>query len=319
MNKIKLSTIITEFLAENNLSELPIKPIKNDASKRSYFRFNNHTKNLLLMDASLEKKTISNFILLSKWLSQNHFSAPSIYCIDKVRGLLLLEDFGISKFSLILKKNKSKKLYYYKKAIETLIYLSEKKPPNFLQPYDNKVLLKELRLFLTWHLGYKIENNNREIREWNIIWKSLIQKIDKNSSCMVLRDYHIDNIFYLPKRKKIKDIGLIDYQDALIGHPSYDLVSLLQDVRTFVSKKEQKVLYDYYIRHNNLNLEGFRQTYLILGTQRLIKIIGIFKRLDINENNKNYLRYLPRTWKLLFENLKDPIFYELKNWINQYC
>ena len=316
MNKKIFSSAVANFLEKNNLDKLSVTVLKNDASKRRYYRFNNYKKNVLLMDSSLEKKTISNFILISKWLIKKNFSAPSIYLKDKVHGLLLLEDFGLTKFSIILKKKKNKKLFYYKKAIDTLIDLSEKKPPSFLKPYDKKAYIKELNIFLVWHLKYK--KNNKGISEWNIIWKNLLKKIDKNHTTLVLRDYHIDNIFYLSKRKKIKDIGLIDYQDALIGHPSYDLVSLLQDVRTFISQKDRKYLYNYYLSKTKYNLKEFRQTYLILGTQRLIKIIGIFKRLTLQENKKAYIKFLPRTFKLLFENLQDPIFSDLKEWIEKY-
>ena len=316
MNNKKLSSSVTNFLEKNYLSKLSLTVLKNDASKRRYYRFNNYNKDILLMDSSLERKTLSKFILISNWLIKNDFSAPSIYSKDMDLGLLLLEDFGLTKFSVILKNNKKKKLYFYKKAIDTLIHLSKKPPPSFLKPYDKKVYLKELNLFLIWHLNYK--SDNREIHEWNDIWISLLKKIDKSYTTLVLRDYHIDNIFYLAKRNKIKDIGLIDYQDALIGHPSYDLVSLLQDVRAFISKKDQKILYNYYISNNKYSLENFKQTYLILGTQRLIKIIGIFKRLNVNENNSTYMKFLPRTWRLLFDNLKDPIFRDLKVWLNKY-
>jgi len=316
MNKKILSPTVINFLEKNNLNKLSLTTLKNDASKRKYYRFNNYKKDALLMDSSLEKKTISNFILISKWLIKKNFSAPSIYLIDKTHGLLLLEDFGLTKFSIILKNNKNKKLYYYKKAIDALIRLSKQKPPSFLKPYDKKAYIKELNIFIVWHFKYK--KNNKGINEWNLIWENLLKKIDKNYTSIVLRDFHIDNIFYLAKRKKIKDIGLIDYQDALIGHPSYDLVSLLQDVRTYISQKDQKYLYNYYVSKKKYNLKEFRKTYLILGTQRLIKIIGIFKRLNIQESNNTYMKFLPRTFKLLSENLKDPIFNDLKDWMERY-
>ena len=126
MNKKIFSSAVANFLEKNNLDKLSVTVLKNDASKRRYYRFNNYKKNVLLMDSSLEKKTISNFILISNWLIENNFSAPFIHLKDKARGLLLLEDFGLTKFSIILKKNKNKKLFYYKKAIDALIELSKK-------------------------------------------------------------------------------------------------------------------------------------------------------------------------------------------------
>ena len=104
MNKKILSPTVINFLEKNNLNKLSLTKLKNDASKRKYYRFNNYKKDALLMDSSLEKKTISNFILISKWLIKKNFYAPSIYLIDKTTGLLLLEDFGLNKFSIKLKK-----------------------------------------------------------------------------------------------------------------------------------------------------------------------------------------------------------------------
>ena len=123
MNKKIFPTTVANFLEKNNLNKLSVTSLKNDASKRRYFKLNNYRKNVLLMDSSLEKKTISNFILISNWLIKKNFSAPSIYLKDKAHGLLLLEDFGLTKFSIILKKNNTKKLYFYKKAIDVLIEL----------------------------------------------------------------------------------------------------------------------------------------------------------------------------------------------------
>ncbi len=112
----------------------------------------------------------------------------------------------------------------------------------------------------------------------------------------MLRDFHVDNIFYLKDRNKLEKIGLIDFQDSLIGHPAYDLVSLLQDVRVFLSIKKSKLIFTITIkRMQKSNQNEFKYAYLVLGTQRLFKIIGIFKKLAIKQGKIDYLRYLPRT------------------------
>ena len=108
---------------------------------------------------------------------------------------------------------------------------------------------------------------------------------------------------------------MIDFQDGLIGNSAYDLVSLLQDVRTFISQKDQNILYRYYIKNSKVNEESFREAYIILGTQRLLKIVGIFCRLAKLEKKTLYLNYLPRTFKLLHSNLEKNIFSELRLWI----
>tara|TARA_E500000178_G_C16811240_1_gene657068 strand:- start:26 stop:838 length:813 start_codon:yes stop_codon:yes gene_type:complete len=268
------------------------------------------------MDSTLEKNSLKDFIKISSWLKKNGFSAPNLYSVDERKGLLLLEDFEENKFSILLKKNKTKKIYYYKKAIDLLTSLSKVPAPKFINKYDDSVLYKELNLYLVWHLGFEKSINKNEVNEWVNIWKKLFKKIEGKKPVMVLRDFHVDNIFYLKERSKEKKIGLIDFQDDLIGHPAYDLVSLLQDVRVFLSKEERKYLYKYFVSKNILNKEKFYDAYLILGTQRLLKIIGIFKRLSIQENKHNYIKFLPRANTLLKQNLKNKIFYELRDWIS---
>ncbi len=316
MNKKLLPINVQNFLIKYSINFSSIAPIKNDASKRKYFIIKNDSKKKIIMDSSLEKKSLSNFILISNWLTKNHYSAPNIYKKDLKNGILVIENFGKEKFSYIIKNNKSKKIYLYKKAIDFLINLSRSTPPTFLNTYSNKILFKELSLFYKWHLCLSNKKNSKQIVEWNKIWKKLFNKIENKENCIVLRDFHVDNIFYLKNRRNIKNIGVIDFQDGLLGHPAYDLVSLLQDVRTFISIKNQKILYKYYEKKMNYNKNNFETTYLILGTQRLFKIIGIFERLAKEQGKTLYLNYLPRTWRLLSHNLNYPIFKDLKFWIS---
>ena len=185
-----------------------------------------------------------------------------------------------------------------------------------MESYKNKILKSELDLYLKWYLV--IHNNKKACKEWYKIWNSLLNKINYKQSCVVLRDFHVDNIFYLKNKKAEKKIGLIDYQDSLIGHPAYDLVSLLQDVRVFLSKNEQLNLYNYFLRKKKINQNEFKYAYLVLGTQRLFKIIGIFNKLAKEQSKVNYLKYLPRTNTLINNNLNSPIFNDLQNWLKKY-
>ena len=317
MNKDKknISNSLKKFIDKNNFQIEYLIHLKSDASNRKYYRLKHDYNKILIMDSSLEIQSANNFLKLSRWLLKNNYSVPNIFKSDKINGILIIEDFGESKFSNILNNNKSK-VFYYKKAIDLLIDLSNKKPPSFLSKYNENILMKELKIFLEYYIFYKKKKKNNSLLEWQNIWKKLFNFINLEDSCLVLRDYHIDNIFYLKKRSKIKKIGLIDFQDALLGHYCYDLVSLLQDVRTFISFKDQDFLLNYYLNKSNVCTESFKRAYLILGTQRLIKIIGIFNRLKNKKQNKTYLKYLPRAWKLLNYNLKNPILNELKIWIN---
>ena len=313
MKNISYSKIIKVFCDRNNIDLRSLKPLKNDASKRRYYRFTNNNRELLLMDSSLEKGSLNNFIEISKWLKSNHLSSPEIFIKEPKLGLLIIEDFGNNKYSILCKKEKEKKKFYYKQAIKLLIFLSEQKNPSFIKDYGHNVLKGELDLYIKWELN--IKKNKKALKDWDRIWNSLLKSISYKKPCVVLRDFHVDNIFYLKDRYKLEKIGLIDFQDSLIGHPAYDLVSLLQDVRVFLSIKDQSNFYDYYKKHAKIKQDEFKYAYLVLGTQRLFKIIGIFKKLAIKQGKTNYLRYLPRTKKLIKYNLRSSIFNELKMWL----
>ena len=226
---------------------------------------------------------------------------------------MIIEDFGNTKYSILCKKEKEKKKLLYRKAINLLILLSKKKKPNFIKDYDQRILKGELDLYIKWELN--IKKNTKAYKSWNSIWDHLLNNISYKKTTVVLRDFHVDNIFYLRDRNKLEKIGLIDFQDSLIGHPAYDLVSLLQDVRVFLSIKEQVDFYNYYKKKAKINKNEFKYAYLVLGTQRLFKIIGIFKKLAIKEGKIDYLRYLPRTKQLIKYNLKNSMFSELKMWL----
>ena len=143
-------------------------------------------------------------------------------------------------------------------------------------------------------------------------------KTNNNNKSIVLRDFHIDNLFWLKNRSGLRKIGLIDFQDALIGHPCYDLVSLLQDVRVNISDKEQYRLFNNYLSDSNFDKKLFEESYFIFGTQRLIKIIGVFYRLKFLHKKNNYMSFIPRTWSLLKKNLKYPLLKDLSNWFKDY-
>tara|TARA_X000000950_G_scaffold93614_1_gene117850 strand:+ start:6504 stop:7466 length:963 start_codon:yes stop_codon:yes gene_type:complete len=313
MKNINFSKNIKVFCNKNNIDLSLLKPLKNDASKRKYYRFTNNNKEFLLMDSSLEKNSLENFIKISKWLKLNQLSSPEIFIIERKLGFLIIEDFGNNKYSTLCKKEREKKMFYYRQAIKLLAFLSEKKEPRFIKNYNYRILKSELNLYIKWELN--IKKDKKALKDWDRIWNCLLKNINYKKKCVVLRDFHVDNIFYLRDRYRFEKIGLIDFQDSLIGHPAYDLVSLLQDVRVFLSIKEQNSFYNYYKKHTRFNHNEFKYAYLVLGTQRLFKIIGIFRKLAIKQGKINYLRYLPRTKKLIKYNLKNPIFNELKMWL----
>ncbi len=304
---------LLEFLNRKRILSSELTALQSDASKRKYYRSKIKENSFLIMDSSSEKKSLKNFVKISNWLRKKRYSSPNILYKEVSKGYCILEDFGDTKFSE--QKNKKEQ---YSLTIELLISLSKQKPPKFLKSYSELIFKRELNLFIDWYLFYKKKKNSKAISLWNEIWDNLFLKIDNNCQSVVLRDFHIDNLFWLKDRNNLKKIGLIDFQDALIGHPCYDLVSLLQDVRVNISDIEQKRLYNFYMTKSNYDNKLFEDSYFIFGTQRLIKIIGIFYRLKFLHKKTGYMKFLPRTWQLLRKNMNNPQLDQLSRWFKSY-
>ena len=316
---IKVDNSIVEYLESAKYFSSAIIPLQVDASKRKYFRIKKGQKSLIAVDSSLEKESLLNFSIMAEWLRKQGYSSPIIYDINLKNGFSVMEDFGDKTFSKLLESKKNNMSSIYQQAIKLLATLSKNKTPNFLKPFSERVFIKELLVFIDWYKYHNKIKNKKEVEEWNIIWNKLYSDATADKyKTVVLRDFHVDNIFLLEKRIGIKKIGLIDFQDALIGHPSYDLVSLTQDVRVKSFDIKEKELLELYLKNYNNNQSNFYVSYLVFGTQRLLKIIGIFKRLEYKYNKKDYLKFLPKTWNLLKKNLEHVIFKDLRRWFNNY-
>ena len=147
------------------------------------------------------------------------------------------------------------------------------------------------------------------------MYKRQLQETLKQDTTLVLRDYHAENLMWLPDRSDNRRVGLLDYQDALAGNPAYDIASLLKDARREVPKKLQEELIKYFLKKTNLDHAVFSRDYSILSAQRNLKIIGIFSRLSIRDNKSSYLDLIPRVWKNLQDDLKHPSLNELSEFI----
>ncbi len=313
--KNNLDKNLLDFLSSKKIFSSELITLQSDASKRKYYRSKIKNNSFLVMDSSDEKMSLRNFIKISNWLRKNSYSSPAIFHKEMSKGFCVLEDFGNNKFS-DLKKNNIRDQYNL--TIKLLKSLSKQKPPQFLNSYSREVFRQELNIFIDWYLFYKKKKKSIAISIWNEIWESLFLKTNNNNKSIVLRDFHIDNLFWLKNRSGLRKIGLIDFQDALIGHPCYDLVSLLQDVRVNISDKEQYRLFNNYLSDSNFDKKLFEESYFIFGTQRLIKIIGVFYRLKFLHKKNNYMSFIPRTWSLLKKNLKYPLLKDLSNWFKDY-
>ena len=297
--------------------------ISGDASFRTFYRLKNKKKNKIIILAQKEKyKNLIAYSVINKFLRTNNIHAPKLYASDFSKGVIVIEDFGDVSFHKILIKKKNK-LIIYKKLIDLLLKIQKIKPKtkikninggfHVLNKYSRKYLFEESDLFFDWYLPLflsKKKSLNIKNKSKKILLK-LYKKLNFPNSYFVHRDYHSQNLM-----KTKGKIGVIDSQDALIGNPAYDLVSLIDDVRIKSSKKLKNKIYSYYLIKNIKNLKNnsknFLEDFNILSVQRSLKIIGIFARLFKRDKKDQYLKFIPYTWQILELRMKEKIFSELK-------
>ena len=300
-----------------------ILPIGGDASFRKFYRIILKKNTKIIVSCRKEKyKNLIAYSAINKFLRSNKILTPKLYSCDYSKGIILIEDFGDLTFYKILLKKKNK-FFIYKKLVDLLIKIQKIKPPkkikniigksHIINKYSNKYLFEESNLFFDWYLPRflsKKKSLNIKKKSNKILFK-LYKKLNFPNIHFVHRDYHVQNLMRVGKK-----IGLIDTQDALIGNPAYDLVSLIDDVRIRTSKKLKNQIYTYYLskasKKYRLNSKKFLNDFNILSVQRSLKIIGIFSRLFKRDEKKQYLKLIPYTWQLLEMRMKSKIFLELK-------
>ncbi len=304
------------FLAAHGWPDADIRPLAGDASFRRYFRVHGRTgTTAVLMDAPPAHEDIGPFLTVAGHLLDRGFSPPRPLAIDRERGLLLLEDFGDDRVGPLLQREPAREREIYEVAVDLLARLAGQPAPEGLAPYDEAAMSREVALFTSWYApALDVEaDEGGYLQAWRESWGDVL-RIVANDPVLVLRDYHADNLMVLADRR---DLGLLDFQDALAGHPAYDLVSLLQDARRDVAPAlEQAMLERYAAAANVADLPLFRAHYEILGAQRNSKILGIFTRLWKRDGKPHYLPLQPRVWSYLERNLAHPALAPVRAWFD---
>ena len=302
-----------------NLMKFKILPIAGDASFRKFYRLKLSKSSKILILAKKEKyKNLIAYCSVNKFLRNNKILSPKLYSYNFSKGFVIIEDFGDLSFYKVLLKSK-RKIIVYKKLIDLLIKIQKIKPKTIIKnpkgdlhkinKYSKKYLFEESNLFFDWYLPMfltKKKATNIKKKSNKILLK-IYNRLNFSNSYFVHRDYHVQNLMKVGKK-----IGVIDSQDALVGNPAYDLVSLIDDVRIKTSKELKNQIYNYYLaKKPKINKKDFSEDFNILSVQRSLKIIGIFSRLFLRDKKKQYLKYIPYTWQLLEMRMKNKIFIEL--------
>ncbi|MEL7028327.1 MAG: phosphotransferase [Pseudomonadota bacterium] len=347
------------FLIEAGWGEAQIAPLAGDASTRSYRRLRLGDRRAVLMDAppsaetapcppgaSVEERRrlgynalarlagakLDAFVCIDSELRAAGLSAPEVYAADPETGFALLEDLGDALFSRAIPAG-ADEASLYGAAVDALAAIHGRRPPieiicngakHRLLDYDEAALTAEIELLPEWYWPHAVGTpaSADAKAEFLAAWSAPLASLVGGAGALVLRDYHADNLIWLPDRSGPARAGLLDFQDAVIGHPAYDLVSLLQDVRREVSPALEAAMLARYVaarreRDAMFDEDAFRAAYAVLGAQRNTKIVGIFARLANRDGKRAYLDYMPRARALLTANLSHPALAPVRGWIDR--
>lgn len=277
-------------------------------------------EHVVLMDAPPPKEDITPFVMIAKYLRHHGFNAPEILAEDARTGFLLLEDFGDDRYTRILEHrgDDDNERMMYRYAVDVLAALFKCTPPEDVHPYSPEMLLKESMLFVDWYIPliHGRSATDSERKQFSELMSAVIPPMALKQEVLVLRDYHADNLMWLPNRDGLDKVGLLDFQDAVVGSPAYDLMSLLEDARRDVDPKLAEEMIRYYLSQlPQIDKKSFMDSYALLGAQRNLKILGIFARLGLRDGKYNYRLFMPRVWGYLEHDLKHPLLQPLKNWL----
>jgi tRNA threonylcarbamoyl adenosine modification protein YjeE len=337
---------LRQFLAAAGYADAKRQRMAGDASTRSYARLIRDDGVVILMNsprrpdgsAAYDGKSYSAavhlaedvkpFVAIANGLRAHGFSAPSIYHADLEAGFLITEDFGSAGF--IEGDPPTPIVERYEAATDTLAALHRESLPEVLPlapqiayaipGFDTDALLVEVGLMLEWYLPDRgVEPSSAMRAEFVGLWRDLLRKPAAAASTWVMRDFHSPNLIWLGDRSGIARVGIIDFQDAVLGPAAYDLVSLLQDARIDVPEQIELALLSRYIKarrasDNSFDPAGFAELYAIMSAQRNTRLLGTFARLNRRDGKPQYLRHQPRIWTYLNRSLAHPALSQVQGW-----
>jgi N-acetylmuramate 1-kinase len=337
---------VHRFLEEEGYGTAVRRRIAGDASSRSYERLVTSSGTVILMNWPAQPdgppvkrglpysaiahlaENVKPFVAMALALRSRGFSAPKIYAADYAAGLIVLEDLGNE---LVVEGDPPRPMIErYALATDLLVALHGLDLPSVLPAapkvdyalpsYDLDAFLIEAELILDWYLPHRNAGASAEARAYfQTLWRDALRPVLEAPKSWVLRDFHSPNLLWLEGREGIAKIGLLDFQDAVLGPSAYDVASLLQDARVDVAEDVEIALFGRYVaarRHADpgFDANAFARLYATLAAQRATKILGIFARLDRRDHKPQYLRHMPRVWNYLRRALAHPALQALDAW-----
>ncbi|HEY2211638.1 MAG TPA: phosphotransferase, partial [Bradyrhizobium sp.] len=337
---------LRQFLTEAGYAEAKRQRMPGDASTRSYARLIRDDGVVILMNSPRRPdgpavydgrsysaavhlaEDVKPFVAIANGLRERGFSAPVIHHANLDAGFLVTEDFGSAAF---IEGDPPRPIAErYEAAIDMLAALHREILPEILPlaaqityampSFDTDALLVEVGLMLEWYLADRGAEPTDSMRaEFVMMWRDLLSKSASAARTWVLRDFHSPNLIWLDERPGTARVGIIDFQDAVLGPAAYDLVSLLQDARIDVPEQLELALLMRYIKarrasDDRFDPAGFAELYAIMSAQRNTRLLGTFARLNRRDGKPQYLRHQPRIWTYLSRSLAHPVLSRAREW-----
>lgn len=301
--------LANQFLTTCGWGDATQAHLAGDASNRSYLRLARGIETAVLMDAPPARgEDIRPFVTITNHLLGLKLSAPRILSQDDKNGFLLIEDLGDALFARLIRDQPDMEHTLYCAAVDVLVQLHQHPAPDGLLDYSPAKMADFITPVFEWYHPTTAVDAAAAI---TTEMEAALARHCIAAPVMALRDYHAENLLWLPDRVGTQKTGLLDYQDAVLAHPSYDLVSLLQDARRDVPAQIQTEMIARYSEATNTDPQSFQVAYCAQGAQRNMRILGIFARLCIVAGKPAYIDLIPRVWDHLKQDLSDPAFRDL--------
>ena len=284
-------------------------PLAGDASTRRYWRLSRDDgSTAVLMDAAGDPAGTARFVRIAGHLSARSLSVPSILAADVEAGLLLLEDFGDAVFARVLDTAPELQNSLYSSAIDALSVLATAPTPKDVPVFRSPELVGTAAAALGWYPGVSDTARDEILGELG----DALASTDAQPRRLCLRDYHAENLIWLPERDGVRRAGLLDFQDAVAGHPAYDLVSLLTDARRDVAPGTRAAMTARFLVATGIDADRFAAHAAALSAQRNLRILTQFARLALRDGKPGYLRFMPRVGANLDDALAHPDLVRLR-------
>ena len=308
------AALISDFLNHSGWGSAPRKLVAGDASNRRYERLERGAGNTaILMDAPPDKgEDVRPFVTITNHLRDAGLSAPQIYAQDDTLGLLLIEDLGDDLFARVMAAEPTLEKPLYAASVDVLVHLHQEQVPE-LPRYNADVMTNRAALAYDWYQrGVSGRVNVADKEAFSATFHIRLAPLDLAPAVLIQRDYHAENLIWLPERTGVRNVGLLDYQDAMLGHRAYDLVSIVQDARRDVPKDIGDMMIKRYLNATELDEVQFRNALALLGAQRNLRILGVFARLSMHYGKPHYVDLIPRVWGHIQTNLSHPALASIK-------